>query len=46
MSQLYDLCRSSTKVWRELPSGGHNDSVAEPSYFDYVQSFVVDNVLD
>lgn len=46
MSQLYDLSKSSTKVWRELPSGGHNDSVAEPNYFDYIQAFVVDHVLD
>ncbi|KAH8703321.1 BEM46 family protein [Talaromyces proteolyticus] len=46
MSQLYAVCKSSTKIWRELPNGGHNDSVAEPNYFDYVKSFVIDEVLD
>ncbi|KUL82892.1 hypothetical protein ZTR_09015 [Talaromyces verruculosus] len=46
MSQLFELCKAETKVWRELPNGGHNDSVAEPNYFDYIRTFVVDYVID
>lgn len=46
MLQLYNLCKADNKVWRELPNGGHNDSVAEPDYFDYIRSFVVEYVLD
>lgn len=46
MSQLFELCKAETKVWRELPNGGHNDSVAEPNYFDYIRAFVVDYVID
>lgn len=46
MSQLFEVCKAETKVWRELPNGGHNDSVAEPNYFDYIRAFVVDYVID
>lgn len=46
MSQLYSLCRTETKVWRTLPNGQHNDTIAEAGYFDYVSSFVIENVLE
>jgi hypothetical protein len=46
MAQLYALCKASTKVWRELPNGGHNDSVAEPNYFEYIHAFVMEHVID
>ncbi|KAL1975432.1 hypothetical protein VTN31DRAFT_3824 [Thermomyces dupontii] len=46
MSELYARCKSTTKVWRELPNGGHNDTVAEPNYFEYIHCFVMEHVLD
>ncbi|OAX77154.1 hypothetical protein ACJ72_08551 [Emergomyces africanus] len=46
MAQLFDICEASTKVWRAFPNGQHNDTVAEPGYFDHIYSFVVDHVLD
>lgn len=46
MTELYNLCQSRRKVWRSLPNGGHNDSVAEPGYFEYIHSFIMEEVLD
>ncbi|KAL1979013.1 hypothetical protein VTN96DRAFT_7428 [Rasamsonia emersonii] len=46
MSELYALCKSPQKVWRELPNGGHNDSVAEPGYFEHIHSFVMEHCID
>ena len=46
MAQLFDACESETKIWRTLPNGGHNDSVAEPGYFDHIGSFVAEEVWD
>ncbi|OJD15614.1 hypothetical protein AJ78_04134 [Emergomyces pasteurianus Ep9510] len=45
MLQLFAICNASTKVWRTFPNGQHNDTVAEPGYFDHIYSFVVDHVL-
>ncbi|KAJ5577962.1 uncharacterized protein N7459_006926 [Penicillium hispanicum] len=45
MTQLFAVCESSRKVWRTLPNGGHNDSVAEPGYFEHILSFVTEEVL-
>lgn len=39
MSRLYKVCRSP-KVWKELPNGSHNDTVAEPRYFQYIEDFL------
>lgn len=44
MTQLYAVCETTRKVWRTLPNGGHNDSVAEPGYFDHIHSFVSEEV--
>ncbi|KAJ5677250.1 Protein bem46 [Penicillium maclennaniae] len=44
MTQLFAVCRSERKVWRTLPNGGHNDSVAEPGYFDHIHSFIREEV--
>lgn len=46
MAELYNLCQAKTKIWRTFPNGSHNDTVAEPGYFEYIHSFVVDEVLD
>ncbi|GLI78142.1 bem46 protein, variant [Penicillium ochrochloron] len=45
MTQLFAVCKSETKIWRTLPNGGHNDSVAEPGYFEHIHSFVTEEVL-
>jgi hypothetical protein len=44
MSKLYQVCRSTPKVWRELPNGTHNDSVSEPGYFNYIHEFLTEHV--
>lgn len=45
MKTLYDLCRVKHKVWKTFPHGHHNDTVAEPGYFDAVWAFLADEVL-
>ncbi|KAK4997882.1 bem46 protein, variant [Elasticomyces elasticus] len=44
MKTLYEICRSPTKMWRELPYGDHNNTVAEPGYFAFVEEFIRDHV--
>ena len=44
MAQLYKICKSQTKVWRDFPNGTHNDTVAEPGYFAYVDDFITQHV--
>jgi pimeloyl-ACP methyl ester carboxylesterase len=46
MKELFRLCKSKTVVWKELPYGDHNSSVAEPGYFNYIDEFIWRNVLD
>ncbi|MCJ1481777.1 hypothetical protein MMC06_001936 [Schaereria dolodes] len=45
MKQLYSICESKVKIWKALPNGSHNDSVAEPLYFNYIAGFIDDQVL-
>ncbi|KAJ5872184.1 uncharacterized protein N7529_004537 [Penicillium soppii] len=45
MTQLFAVCKSESKTWRTLPNGGHNDSVAEPGYFEHILSFITEEVL-
>ncbi|KAE8144360.1 alpha/beta-hydrolase [Aspergillus avenaceus] len=45
MTQLFAICQSERKVWRTLPNGAHNDSVAEPGYFEHIHSFVKEEVV-
>lgn len=45
MTQLFAISKSNRKIWRTLPNGGHNDSVAEPGYFEDILSFVTEEVL-
>lgn len=40
MIKLFELCQARTKIWRELPNGSHNDTVAEPDYFHFVDEFI------
>lgn len=44
MKTLYDVCRVKRKVWRVFPEGHHNDTVAEPGYFDAIWKFLVHQV--
>lgn len=45
MRQLYDLSRAKKKIWRALPNGTHDGSVAEEGYFDYVFEFLMGDVM-
>ncbi|KAF9883991.1 hypothetical protein FE257_002432 [Aspergillus nanangensis] len=45
MTQLFAICKAPRKVWRTLPNGAHNDSVAEPGYFEHILSFVTEEVF-
>ncbi|KAF1838641.1 alpha/beta-hydrolase [Decorospora gaudefroyi] len=39
MTRLFQVCKAP-KVWKELPNGSHNDTVAEPRYFQYIEDFL------
>ena len=39
MKHLYSICQTE-KVWRDFPDGTHNDTVAEPGYFNYIEEFI------
>jgi hypothetical protein len=39
MKVLYDVC-TTKKIWRELPEGNHNETVAQAGYFDYIYIFM------
>ncbi|KAF2141690.1 uncharacterized protein K452DRAFT_227990 [Aplosporella prunicola CBS 121167] len=45
MTRLFELCVSKSKIWREFPNGSHNDTVAEPLYFEYIEDFLRSHVL-
>jgi abhydrolase domain-containing protein 13 len=45
MKKLFRLCKSSTVVWKELPHGDHNNSVAEPGYFYFIEDFIKSHIL-
>jgi hypothetical protein len=45
MTQLFAVCKASRKVWRTLPNGGHNDTVAESGYFEHIHDFVMEEVI-
>jgi len=45
MKALFDVCEADTKIWKEFPEGSHNDTVAEPGYFDYIDEFIRFEVL-
>ncbi|KAK3677686.1 bem46 protein, variant [Recurvomyces mirabilis] len=44
MKQLFKLCKSKTVVWKELPNGDHNNSVAEQGYFYFIEDFIRQHV--
>ncbi|KAM5434898.1 bem46 protein, variant [Microsporum canis] len=46
MLQLFSMANAKECVWRTFPNGQHNDTVAEPMYFEYIHAFIIDEVLD
>ncbi|KAL8641547.1 MAG: hypothetical protein Q9228_001667 [Teloschistes exilis] len=40
MKELYAGCRTRKKIWRDFPNGTHNETLAEPYFFDYIVHFV------
>jgi hypothetical protein len=44
MVKLFQICRSDTKVWKDFPNGDHNNTVAEPEYFSYIDNFLKEYV--
>jgi hypothetical protein len=45
MKELLSLSCSPNKVWKELPDGDHNNTVAEKGYFQHIQDFLLANIL-
>lgn len=46
MKQLFKLCKSPTLVWKELPHGDHNSTVAESGYFYHIEDFFAKYVVN
>lgn len=45
MKQLLSVCRAKSITWRTLPNGSHNNTVAEPSYFQFIFDFIKERAL-
>lgn len=45
MKELFKLSKAKVTVWKELPYGDHNNTVAERGYFDYFNDFIEKFVL-
>jgi abhydrolase domain-containing protein 13 len=45
MATLYNLCMVKHKMCKTFPNGYHNDTVAEPGYFDAIWAFLAEEVL-
>jgi hypothetical protein len=45
MKGLYDLCTAEKKIWKAFSDGSHNDTVAEPGYFEAIDMFIQQDVL-
>ncbi|KAL8713574.1 MAG: hypothetical protein Q9220_002436 [cf. Caloplaca sp. 1 TL-2023] len=39
MKELYSICKTKRKIWRDFPNGTHNETIAQPYFFDYVDQF-------
>ncbi|KAF2725402.1 alpha/beta hydrolase BEM46/Esterase/lipase/thioesterase [Polychaeton citri CBS 116435] len=46
MKKLFRSCRAKVCIWKELPHGDHNNSVAEQGYFLHIDDFIDDHVLE
>ena len=40
MKELRSICKSSDITWKEFPNGMHNETVAEPGYFNAIVDFI------
>ena len=40
MKQLFRLSKAKTMIWKELPHGDHNNTVAESGYFYHIDEFL------
>lgn len=45
MKGLYEVYTSGPKVWKELPYGTHNNTVAEAGYFHFVDDFLRSHIV-
>jgi hypothetical protein len=45
MKQLFRLCKTKIVMWKELPYGDHNSTVAETGYFNYIDEFIWRHVV-
>jgi len=45
MKTLYGLTTAPVKIWKEFPEGSHNDTIVETGYFNYIDEFIVEEVL-
>lgn len=45
MKALFKLSKAKTLIWKELPYGDHNSTVAEPGYFMFIEEFLRQYVL-
>jgi fermentation-respiration switch protein FrsA (DUF1100 family) len=44
MTRLYQVCKGP-KVWKEFPTGDHNNTVSEAGYFQYIDDFLRQYVI-
>ncbi|GAA5909406.1 alpha/beta hydrolase [Sporobolomyces salmoneus] len=40
MRELFRVCGSENKEWKEFEYGTHNDTCIQPKYFDYIATFI------
>ena len=45
MKQLLSVCRAKSITWRTIPNGDHNNTVAEPNYFQFIFDFIKEKAL-
>lgn len=45
MKKLLSVCRAKSITWRTIPNGSHNNSVAEPDYFQFIFDFIKEKAL-
>ena len=45
MKELFRLSRAKNIVWKELPYGDHNNTVAEAGYFNHIDEFIERHVV-
>jgi abhydrolase domain-containing protein 13 len=46
MKELYSICRSHPKIWKEYPGGAHNDTIIEEGYFRDIVEFIQEHVTE